>query len=188
MRRTAHQRREPISNSDTPPSVSQVSPEPPCQMYDLPPQAPTDRKPRCSHNGDSAAGRSAHATARDPPARLQARIYARSSGSSGSGSPTRSSRRRPAAICANACCASCATTSNSSRSTKTETRRQRHRAVLQDAVAIVDQHLRGVQNKQHKEIAKAIGRPYRGRAARSRLHSHSRSSPRPAIQQSYRRA
>jgi len=31
--------------------------------------------------------------------------------------------------------------------------------VLQDAVAIVDQHLRGLQNKQHKEIAKAIGRP-----------------------------
>ena len=31
--------------------------------------------------------------------------------------------------------------------------------VLLDAMAIVDQHLRGVQNKQHKEIAKAIGRP-----------------------------
>ncbi len=31
--------------------------------------------------------------------------------------------------------------------------------VLQDAVAIADQHLRLVQNKQHKEIAKAIGRP-----------------------------
>ncbi|HEY6764882.1 MAG TPA: RNA polymerase factor sigma-54 [Candidatus Sulfotelmatobacter sp.] len=31
--------------------------------------------------------------------------------------------------------------------------------VLQDACAIVDQHLRGLQNKQHKEIAKAIGRP-----------------------------
>jgi RNA polymerase sigma-54 factor len=31
--------------------------------------------------------------------------------------------------------------------------------VLQDAVAIVDQHLRAVQSKQHKEIAKAIGRP-----------------------------
>ncbi len=31
--------------------------------------------------------------------------------------------------------------------------------VLQDAIAVVDQHLRGVQNKQHKEIAKAIGRP-----------------------------
>jgi RNA polymerase sigma-54 factor len=31
--------------------------------------------------------------------------------------------------------------------------------VLQDAIAIVDQHLRSVQNKQHKDIAKAIGRP-----------------------------
>ena len=31
--------------------------------------------------------------------------------------------------------------------------------VLQDAVAIVDQHLRALQSKQHKEIAKAIGRP-----------------------------
>jgi RNA polymerase sigma-54 factor len=31
--------------------------------------------------------------------------------------------------------------------------------VLKDAMAVVDQHLRGVQNKQHKEIAKAIGRP-----------------------------
>ena len=31
--------------------------------------------------------------------------------------------------------------------------------LLQDATAVVDQHLRGLQNKQHKEIAKAIGRP-----------------------------
>jgi RNA polymerase sigma-54 factor len=31
--------------------------------------------------------------------------------------------------------------------------------VLQDAMAVVDQHLRALQNKQHKEIAKAIGRP-----------------------------
>src|ERR1700675_1542740 len=31
--------------------------------------------------------------------------------------------------------------------------------VLADALAIVDQHLRAVQMKQHKEIAKAIGRP-----------------------------
>jgi DNA-directed RNA polymerase specialized sigma54-like protein len=30
---------------------------------------------------------------------------------------------------------------------------------LQDAIAVVDQHLRGLQNKQHKEIAKVIGRP-----------------------------
>jgi len=31
--------------------------------------------------------------------------------------------------------------------------------VLQDSMAVVDNHLRGLQNKQHKEIAKAIGRP-----------------------------
>jgi RNA polymerase sigma-54 factor len=31
--------------------------------------------------------------------------------------------------------------------------------VLADAAAVVDQHLRDVQNKRHKEIAKAIGRP-----------------------------
>ncbi len=31
--------------------------------------------------------------------------------------------------------------------------------VLKDATAVVDQHLRAVQNRQHKEIAKAIGRP-----------------------------
>jgi RNA polymerase sigma-54 factor len=30
--------------------------------------------------------------------------------------------------------------------------------LLQDAIAVVDGHLRGLQNKQHKEIAKAIGR------------------------------
>jgi len=31
--------------------------------------------------------------------------------------------------------------------------------ILQDAVAVVEQHLRGLQNKQYKEICKAIGRP-----------------------------
>ncbi len=31
--------------------------------------------------------------------------------------------------------------------------------VLEDAITVVDQHLRAVQSKQHKEIAKAIGRP-----------------------------
>jgi len=31
--------------------------------------------------------------------------------------------------------------------------------VLQDAIAVTDQHLRALQSKQHKEIAKAIGRP-----------------------------
>ena len=30
---------------------------------------------------------------------------------------------------------------------------------ITDAIAIVDQHLRAVQNKQYKEIARAIGRP-----------------------------
>ncbi|MCU1301077.1 MAG: polymerase, sigma 54 subunit, RpoN/SigL [Candidatus Sulfotelmatobacter sp.] len=30
--------------------------------------------------------------------------------------------------------------------------------IVQDAIAVVDQHLRAVQSKQHKEIAKAIGR------------------------------
>jgi RNA polymerase sigma-54 factor len=31
--------------------------------------------------------------------------------------------------------------------------------ILADAITIVDQHLRAVQNKQHKEIARALGRP-----------------------------
>src|SRR5262249_24731940 len=31
--------------------------------------------------------------------------------------------------------------------------------VRQDGIAIVDQHLRALQNKQHKEIARAINRP-----------------------------
>ena len=31
--------------------------------------------------------------------------------------------------------------------------------VIADAIAVVDQHLRALQNKQHKEIAKAIGHP-----------------------------
>jgi len=31
--------------------------------------------------------------------------------------------------------------------------------VLADAIAIVDQHLRALQNKQHKEIGRALGRP-----------------------------
>src|SRR5579863_8491677 len=31
--------------------------------------------------------------------------------------------------------------------------------ILQDAMAVADRHLRGLQNKQHKEISKAIGRP-----------------------------
>ncbi|MFZ0286008.1 MAG: RNA polymerase factor sigma-54 [Terriglobales bacterium] len=31
--------------------------------------------------------------------------------------------------------------------------------LISDAIAIVDQHLRALQNKQHKEIARALGRP-----------------------------
>jgi RNA polymerase sigma-54 factor len=31
--------------------------------------------------------------------------------------------------------------------------------VIADAIAVVDQHLRAVQNRQHKEISRAIGRP-----------------------------
>ena len=31
--------------------------------------------------------------------------------------------------------------------------------ILQDAMSVVDQHLRALQSKQHKEIARAIGRP-----------------------------
>ena len=31
--------------------------------------------------------------------------------------------------------------------------------LVNDAIAVVDNHLRGLQNKQHKEISKAIGRP-----------------------------
>jgi len=31
--------------------------------------------------------------------------------------------------------------------------------ILNDAIAVVDHHLRGLQSKQHKEIGKAIGRP-----------------------------
>ena len=62
----------------------------------------------------------------------------------------------PAAICANACSTSSATTRRSSRLHKNGNGTAQ---VLQDAMAIVDQHLRGLQNKQHKEIAKAIGRP-----------------------------
>ena len=51
--------------------------------------------------------------------------------------------------------------------------------VLQDAMAIVDQHLRGVQNKQHKEIAKAIGRPIE--AVQSALDYIRTLDPRPGL-------
>jgi len=52
--------------------------------------------------------------------------------------------------------------------------------VLEDAVAIVDQHLRAVQNKQHKELAKAIGRPVE--AVQSALDYIRTLDPRPGLQ------
>jgi len=51
--------------------------------------------------------------------------------------------------------------------------------VLQDATAIVDQHLRGLQNKQHKEIAKAIGRPME--AVQAALEYIRTLDPRPGL-------
>jgi RNA polymerase sigma-54 factor len=52
--------------------------------------------------------------------------------------------------------------------------------VLQDAIAIVDQHLRAVQNKQHKEISKAIGRPLE--AVQHALDYLRTLDPRPGLQ------
>jgi len=52
--------------------------------------------------------------------------------------------------------------------------------VLQDAMAVVDQHLRGLQNKQHKEIAKAIGRPIE--AVQAALDYIRTLDPRPGLQ------
>jgi RNA polymerase sigma-54 factor len=52
--------------------------------------------------------------------------------------------------------------------------------VLQDAIAIVDQHLRSVQNKQHKEIGKAIGRP--ADAVQQALDYIRTLDPRPGLQ------
>ena len=51
--------------------------------------------------------------------------------------------------------------------------------VLQDAIAVVDQHLRGVQNKQHKEIGKAIGRPVE--AVQAALEYIRTLDPRPGL-------
>ena len=51
--------------------------------------------------------------------------------------------------------------------------------VLQDAMAIADQHLRGLQNKQHKEIAKAIGRPIE--AVQTALEYIRTLDPRPGL-------
>ena len=52
--------------------------------------------------------------------------------------------------------------------------------VLQDAMAVVDQHLRAVQNKQHKEIARAIGRPIE--AVQAALAYVRTLDPRPGLQ------
>jgi RNA polymerase sigma-54 factor len=51
--------------------------------------------------------------------------------------------------------------------------------ILQDATAIVDQHLRALQNKQHKEIARAIGRPLE--AIEHALHYIRTLDPRPGL-------
>ena len=51
--------------------------------------------------------------------------------------------------------------------------------ILQDATAIVDQHLRALQNKQHKEIARAIGRPQE--AIEHALHYIRTLDPRPGL-------
>ncbi|MGC2328082.1 MAG: RNA polymerase factor sigma-54, partial [Candidatus Sulfotelmatobacter sp.] len=51
--------------------------------------------------------------------------------------------------------------------------------ILQDATAIVDQHLRALQNKQHKEIARAIGRPVD--AIEHALHYIRTLDPRPGL-------
>jgi len=51
--------------------------------------------------------------------------------------------------------------------------------VLQDATAVVDQHLRAVQNRQFKEIAKAIGRPIE--AVQSALDYIRTLDPRPGL-------
>ncbi|MGA3348248.1 MAG: RNA polymerase sigma-54 factor [Candidatus Sulfotelmatobacter sp.] len=52
--------------------------------------------------------------------------------------------------------------------------------VLLDAIAIVDQHLRAVQNKQHKEISKAIGRTVE--AVQQALDYIRTLDPRPGLQ------
>src|ERR1700722_579988 len=52
--------------------------------------------------------------------------------------------------------------------------------LLTDAIAVVDQHLRGLQNKQHKEISKAIGRPVE--AVQAALEYIRTLDPRPGLQ------
>src|SRR3984957_659970 len=52
--------------------------------------------------------------------------------------------------------------------------------ILQDAIAVVDQHLRALQSKQHKEIAKAIGRP--AEAVQQAIDYIRTLDPRPGLQ------
>src|SRR5579871_927718 len=52
--------------------------------------------------------------------------------------------------------------------------------LLQDAIAVVDQHLRDIQGKRHKEIAKAIGRPLE--AVEQALNYIRTLDPRPGLQ------
>src|SRR5580704_4792621 len=52
--------------------------------------------------------------------------------------------------------------------------------LLQDAIAIVDQHLRALQSKQHREIAKAISRP--ADAVQQALDYIRTLDPRPGLQ------
>ena len=52
--------------------------------------------------------------------------------------------------------------------------------VLQDAMAVVEHHLRGLQNKQYKEIGKAIGRPME--AVQQALDYIRTLDPRPGLQ------
>jgi RNA polymerase sigma-54 factor len=52
--------------------------------------------------------------------------------------------------------------------------------VLQDAMAVVEHHLRGLQNKQYKEIAKAISRPIE--AVQQALEYIRTLDPRPGLQ------
>jgi len=51
--------------------------------------------------------------------------------------------------------------------------------ILQDAIAVVDNHLRDLQAKRHKEIAKAIGRPIE--AVEQALHYIRTLDPRPGL-------
>jgi RNA polymerase sigma-54 factor len=51
--------------------------------------------------------------------------------------------------------------------------------VLADAVSLVDQHLRGLQNKQHKEISRAISRPVE--AVQAALEYIRTLDPRPGL-------